>query len=189
MGQRCDCAMATPSLIWCPVFLLEVGSISSLSPLLGISSKVPPFESWDTLTSQVSGAFCGGWSGVGRSYFLRLPVYILSAGPPGFSPFPSHNTRSGTLLSYPTSAIPPPPPRSLPLSGPSLPTWDCFLLFPKWDWDFTLHQSEWLRPKPQVTIHVWEDVEKEEHSSIAGGIANQYNHSENQSGGSSENWK
>jgi hypothetical protein len=33
------------------------------------------------------------------------------------------------------------------------------------------------------------DVEKEEHSSIAGGIANWYNHSGNQSGGSSENWK
>jgi hypothetical protein len=33
-----------------------------------------------------------------------------------------------------------------------------------------------------------EDVEKEEHSSIAGGIASLYNHSGNQSGGSSENW-
>jgi hypothetical protein len=36
-----------------------------------------------------------------------------------------------------------------------------------------------------VTIHAAKDVEKEEHSSIAGGIANWYNHS----GGSSENWK
>jgi hypothetical protein len=52
-----------------------------------------------------------------------------------------------------------------------------------------LHQSEWLRSNPQVTTHVGEDVEKEEHSSIAGGIANWYNHSGNQSGGSSENWK
>jgi hypothetical protein len=33
-----------------------------------------------------------------------------------------------------------------------------------------------------------EDVEKEEHSSIFGGIASLYNHSGNQSGGSSENW-
>jgi len=32
-----------------------------------------------------------------------------------------------------------------------------------------------------------EDVEKEEHSSIVGGIASWY-HSGNQSGGSSENW-
>jgi hypothetical protein len=31
------------------------------------------------------------------------------------------------------------------------------------------------------------DVEKEEHSSIAGGIANLYNHSGSQSGDSSEN--
>jgi hypothetical protein len=30
-----------------------------------------------------------------------------------------------------------------------------------------------------VTSQVEEDVEKEEHSSIAGGIANWYNHSEN----------
>ena len=45
------------------------------------------------------------------------------------------------------------------------------------------------RSKLQVTTHVGEDVEKEEHSSIAGGIANCDNHSGNQSGGSSENWK
>jgi hypothetical protein len=38
-----------------------------------------------------------------------------------------------------------------------------------------------------VTTHVDEEVEKEEHSSIAGGIANWYNYSENQYGGSSEN--
>jgi hypothetical protein len=36
---------------------------------------------------------------------------------------------------------------------------------------------------------VEEDVEKEENASVAGGIANWYNHSGNQSGGSSENWK
>jgi hypothetical protein len=40
-----------------------------------------------------------------------------------------------------------------------------------------------------VTAHVGEDVEKEEHSFIAGEIANWYNHSGNQSGSSSENWK
>jgi hypothetical protein len=33
-----------------------------------------------------------------------------------------------------------------------------------------------------------EDVEKEEHSSIVGGIASLYNHSGNQSGASSGNW-
>jgi hypothetical protein len=41
----------------------------------------------------------------------------------------------------------------------------------------------------QVTADVGEDMEKEEHSSTAGGTANWYNHSGNQSGGSSENWK
>jgi len=34
-----------------------------------------------------------------------------------------------------------------------------------------------------VTTHVGEDVEKEEHSSIFGGIANWYIHSGNESGG------
>jgi hypothetical protein len=38
-----------------------------------------------------------------------------------------------------------------------------------------------------VTTLFGEGVEKEEHSSIAGGIANWYNHCGNQSGGSSEN--
>jgi hypothetical protein len=33
-----------------------------------------------------------------------------------------------------------------------------------------------------------EDVEKEDHSSIAGGITDWYNHSGNLFGGSSENW-
>jgi hypothetical protein len=37
-----------------------------------------------------------------------------------------------------------------------------------------------------VTTHVGEDVEKKEHFSITGGIANWYNHSGNKSKGSSE---
>jgi hypothetical protein len=47
---------------------------------------------------------------------------------------------------------------------------------------------EWLRSKIQVTADACEDMEKKEHSSIVGGIASLYNHSGNQSGGSSENW-
>jgi hypothetical protein len=49
------------------------------------------------------------------------------------------------------------------------------------------HQSEWLRSRIQATADAGEDVEKEEHSSIVGGIAGLYNHSGNQSGSSSEN--
>ena len=37
--------------------------------------------------------------------------------------------------------------------------------------------------------HAGENTEKEEHSSIADGIASWYNHSGNKSGCSSENWK
>jgi hypothetical protein len=39
-----------------------------------------------------------------------------------------------------------------------------------------------------VTADADEDVEKEEHSSIVGGIASWYNLSGNQFGGSSQNW-
>jgi hypothetical protein len=53
---------------------------------------------------------------------------------------------------------------------------------------FYLTPFTWLRSKIQVTADAAEDVEKEEHSSIAGGIAIWYNHSGNQSGGSSEDW-
>jgi hypothetical protein len=37
--------------------------------------------------------------------------------------------------------------------------------------DSTSHQSEWLRSKTQVTADAGKHVEKEEHPSIAGGIA------------------
>jgi hypothetical protein len=39
-----------------------------------------------------------------------------------------------------------------------------------------------------MTAYALEDVEKEEHSSIAGGIASWYNHSGNQFASSSEDW-
>jgi hypothetical protein len=41
----------------------------------------------------------------------------------------------------------------------------------------------------QVTAGSGEDVEKEEHSFSAGGIANWYQHFGTQSGGFSKNWK
>ena len=53
---------------------------------------------------------------------------------------------------------------------------------------FHLTPVRMAKIKNQVTADAGEDVEKEEHSSIASGIASLYNHSENQSGGSSENW-
>jgi hypothetical protein len=54
--------------------------------------------------------------------------------------------------------------------------------------DFVSHQSEWLRSKFQIAADTGEDVEKEEHFSIAGGIASWYNNSGNEFGGSLENW-
>ena len=56
---------------------------------------------------------------------------------------------------------------------------------------FHFYQPEWLRSKSQVKTHVGEDVEKEEHSSIANGIGGLHwlDHSGNESVGSSENCK
>ena len=55
--------------------------------------------------------------------------------------------------------------------------------------DSTLNQKECLRTRAHVTAHAGENVEPEEHSLIAGGIAGWYNHYGKQSGYSSENWK
>ena len=125
MGQSWDCGMSPPiSLNWCHVFLLEVGFISTLCLLAGISSKVPPFDSWESLNSQVSGDF---WSNPATSYLLRLPVSILSEGPQGFSPFSSPNNRSGSSLPH----IPCPHSHT----GPSVPGHLRLLSFPpKCDW-------------------------------------------------------
>jgi hypothetical protein len=53
--------------------------------------------------------------------------------------------------------------------------------------DSTSCHSEWLRSKTQVTADAGEDVENEERSSIADGIASWYNITGNKSGISSEN--
>ena len=53
---------------------------------------------------------------------------------------------------------------------------------------FHLTPVRMAKIKNSGTAGVGKDVEKEEHTSTAGGVANWYNHSGNQSGGSSENW-
>jgi hypothetical protein len=53
---------------------------------------------------------------------------------------------------------------------------------------FYLTPVRMAKIKTQVTTDAGEDVEKEEHPSIAGGITSWYNHSGNQFGSSSENW-
>ena len=58
------------------------------------------------------------------------------------------------------------------------------------DSDFSIsHPSEWLGCNTQMPAHTGKDVEQEEHSSIAGGIASWYNHFRNQFSGFSENWE
>jgi hypothetical protein len=52
---------------------------------------------------------------------------------------------------------------------------------------FHLTPVRMAKIKIQLTADAGEGVQKDEHSSIVGGIASLYNHSGNQSGGS-ENW-
>ena len=62
-----------------------------------------------------------------------------------------------------------------------------------------IHQGNANQNGPEISLHTSQikthktagagkNVEKEEHSSPAGGIASWYNHSGNQFGSSSENW-
>jgi hypothetical protein len=51
---------------------------------------------------------------------------------------------------------------------------------------FCLTVIRWLRSNSHVRTDAGEDVEKEEHDSIAGGIASWYNYSGNKFGGSSK---
>jgi hypothetical protein len=53
---------------------------------------------------------------------------------------------------------------------------------------FHLTPVRMAKIKIQVKADAGEDVEEEEHSSTAAGIASLYNHPGSQSGGSSENW-
>ena len=53
---------------------------------------------------------------------------------------------------------------------------------------FHLMPFRMAKSKTQVTIDGEENVDKEQHSSIVGGIVGWYNHSGNQSVGSSEGW-
>ena len=104
LGQRSDCWMATLSLIWCTILLQEVVSIISHSLLSGISSKVPPLESWESLTSQVSLQPLFSEAACLHSFFW----------PSGFNPFPSPNTILGPPSPSQASYL-------LFLWGPSLP--------------------------------------------------------------------
>ena len=102
MGQSFDCGVATSSNTWCSVFLLKVGFTSSLSPLKGMSSKMPqPPTSWSCLFP---------------FFLLALRASVLSL----HHLIPDHIPLSPFSNSLPPS-FPRSLPPSLPLSFPSLP--------------------------------------------------------------------
>jgi hypothetical protein len=83
---------------------------------LGISSKAPLFESWESLTTQVSGALGVGvgqpfisWGCLFTFFLLVLRAAVLFP-----HPIPDQVPLSPPLHIYPVP--PPPPPRSLPFS-------------------------------------------------------------------------
>jgi hypothetical protein len=111
MDQRCDCGMVTPFLTWCSVFLLEMGSINSLSLLsllLSISSLNPrslsPYRS--LVHSRRSSQPPISWCGLFTFFLLALRASVLFP-----LPIPDQ-----VPLSPPT-----PQPHPLFLLGPFLP--------------------------------------------------------------------
>jgi hypothetical protein len=112
MGQSFDCEISTPSLILCPVFLL--GPTSPYCQAFHLRS----------LPLRVLRVFLlpGLWCILEvPPNLLRSPVSILSAGPQGFSPFPSPNPRSGSTLfptPFPPSTHYPPSPVHFPSQFP-----------------------------------------------------------------------
>jgi hypothetical protein len=92
LGQSFDYGMVIPPpLMPC----LSAGGGLYKFPLSNVGHFIPAFESWESLTSKVSGAF---WRVPPTSYLLGLPLPILSVGPQSFSPFTSPNTRSVSPL-------------------------------------------------------------------------------------------
>ena len=104
-------------------------SISSLSLLSGILSKVPPFESWESLTSQFSAAFSGRgcpqppifWSCLFTFFLLHPRTSVLFLHP---------------ILDHMSLSVQFPPPIHYPSEVPpsSLVTAFFSLLSSKWDW-------------------------------------------------------
>lgn len=78
MSQSCDCGMAPLSLLWCPVFLLEVYLVIHL--ILSRNNRVyPSFRSWDNIS-----IFAPGWPRVlyvdGRDWPWTHGDRLASAG-------------------------------------------------------------------------------------------------------------
>ena len=92
-----------------------------------MSSKIPPFESWETVTSQASGAFWRVSPAPPHISWGYLFPFFLLALMASFSLFPWISTRSGSPL-LPIS------PHFFSQMPSSLLTCDCFLLPLKWDW-------------------------------------------------------
>ena len=108
-----------------PVFQLEVDSIWSLSLLSGIITKVL----WVLRVSHLPGLWC---------ILVSPPSLLLPEVAYLHSFCWSLGIQSFSLTQY-KIRFPPSPQISSPIHfpsqvPPSLPTYDCFLLSPKWDW-------------------------------------------------------
>ena len=137
MQPRYDCGIATPSLTWCPVFLLEMSSKSSFYLLLTFHLRHFP-SLWVLKVSHLPGLWCI-LEGLLNLLFAKLACFS--------SFFWASWIQSFFLNQYQTRLSLPPDspllsifhPRSLPTS---FPTCDCFLLPAKWNWailTWTLH--------------------------------------------------
>jgi hypothetical protein len=93
---------------------MEVGSINSFLPTVGHFIKDPPYESWDSLTSQVSGAF---WENPPPN--LQFPEVACLHSFWWLSGFQSFSLTQYQIR-FPLSPTVPPPPHTHPLPSSSL---------------------------------------------------------------------
>ena len=95
MGQSFDCGMATPSLICCPLFLLEVGSISALSLCQEFYLRSLPLSP-ESFSPPRSVVHSGGSPNLLSPEVACFHSFCWPQGS-----FPSPNTRSGSPLPTP----------------------------------------------------------------------------------------
>ena len=95
-SQTFDGGIAAPFFTRCPVFLLELSSISSLIPLYGISCRVPPIQS-ESFSTPKTLVHSRESSQTPTSESCLFPFFLLAL-------------RASVLFHYPIPDYVPPPP-------------------------------------------------------------------------------
>ena len=143
MGQRCDCGMTTPSFIWCPVFLLEVGRF----PLPTVRHFIKGPSLWVLVISHFPSLWCilgVGWGGPPNLLFPEVACLHSFCWPSNLQSF----SLTQYQIRFPSTSHCPPTLSTLPLKllPPSPLVIVCFLLSPKWEWGIFTWSLQLVEP-------------------------------------------